>query len=120
MDASLSKRVKSVETGGHTIPMGPSGATVYDPVLGEELKRKYKGSADVKIAEKSYMGLKEDGIHSYTFAGVDMSNIKSTKKMGKWVRTGEGRMRLVLASPKSERNESNGMDKTRQTKRSAF
>lgn len=107
MDASKSKRVKSIETGGHTVHLGPSGATVYDPVLGAELKRKYKGS-DVVIAEKSYVGLKEDGIHSYTFKGVDTNKLKPRKNAGKWVEVGSGRKRYIPSESNSTRSNNNG------------
>ena len=104
LDASRSKRVGAVMAGGHTVPLGPSGATIYDEGLGEEIKRKYKGSQDVVVCEKSYIGL-GDGIHHYTFTGVDTTKLKpSRKETGKWVDVRPGKWVYVKPVEAKTRN----------------
>lgn len=96
MDASVSKRVAAIEAGGQRVPLASRGAVVYDETLGRELMAKYKGSADVVVAEKDYVGL-VDTVHRYTFTGVDVSKLKPSKKTGTWEEVRPGR--LVLTYP---------------------
>ena len=49
---------QSVDVGGKNVDLYSTGATVYDPVLGRELKDKYAGSNDVTVIEKEYVQMK--------------------------------------------------------------
>ena len=105
-----------IKTGKGQLTFGKKTAQwIDDPAVAKEIDTQYgmKGTGDVWVAQdenlewhEKHDGLtdgKMKGIHNYTFAGVDMKGIKSTKDNGYvWVWVGGKQVRMKRIEAEEE------------------
>ena len=113
-----SERIKEsgLQTGKGKLSFGGKTATwVDDPAVANEINTQHglKGSGDVWVAQdenlewhEKHDGLTDGrmkGIHNYTFQGVDMTGIKTTKDNGYvWVWNGSKQVRMKRDEAEAE------------------